>query len=78
MDQKIIDLFNEFTHTDMPRREFMENAKALWEKLGLPPLRPEAPWHGYSLAVAFAALHPVAARGVPPNTPTRAVEGKEE
>ena len=33
----------------LPKREFMENAKALWEKLGLPPLRPEAPWHGYSL-----------------------------
>jgi hypothetical protein len=23
--------------------------KALWEHLGLPALRPEAPWHGYSL-----------------------------
>jgi 4-hydroxy-3-polyprenylbenzoate decarboxylase len=33
----------------LPKREFMENAKALWERLGLPPLRPEAPWHGYSL-----------------------------
>ena len=33
----------------LPKREFMENAKALWERLGLPPLRPEAPWFGYSL-----------------------------
>jgi 4-hydroxy-3-polyprenylbenzoate decarboxylase len=33
----------------LPKREFMENAKALWEKLDLPPLRPEAPWFGYSL-----------------------------
>ncbi len=33
----------------LPGREFMENAQALWQKLGLPPLRPEAPWHGYSL-----------------------------
>ncbi len=33
----------------LPKREFMENAKALWERLGLPPLKPEAPWHGYSL-----------------------------
>jgi UbiD family decarboxylase len=33
----------------LPRREFMENAKALWARLGLPALRPEAPWHGYSL-----------------------------
>jgi 4-hydroxy-3-polyprenylbenzoate decarboxylase len=33
----------------LPRREYMENAKALWERLGLPPLKPESPWHGYEL-----------------------------
>lgn len=33
----------------LPKKEFMENAKALWERLGLPPLKPEAPWYGYSL-----------------------------
>lgn len=33
----------------LPKREYMEHAKGLWEKLGLPPLKPEAPWHGYSL-----------------------------
>ena len=33
----------------LPKREFMEGAKALWEQLGLPALRPEQPWHGYSL-----------------------------
>jgi len=33
----------------LPKREYMEGAKALWEKLGLPPLKPESPWHGYSL-----------------------------
>jgi len=33
----------------LPKREYMENAKVLWEKLGLPPLTPEPPWHGYSL-----------------------------
>jgi 4-hydroxy-3-polyprenylbenzoate decarboxylase len=33
----------------LPKREYMENAKGLWERLGLPPLRPEAPWFGYSL-----------------------------
>ena len=26
-----------------------ERAKALWEELGLPPLKPESPWFGYSL-----------------------------
>jgi 3-polyprenyl-4-hydroxybenzoate decarboxylase len=25
----------------LPRREYMENAKALWERLGLPPLKPD-------------------------------------
>jgi 4-hydroxy-3-polyprenylbenzoate decarboxylase len=33
----------------LPKREYMEKAKALWEKLGLPPLKPESPWFGYSL-----------------------------
>jgi len=33
----------------LPKREYMENAKALWERLGLPALRPEMPWFGYSL-----------------------------
>jgi UbiD family decarboxylase len=33
----------------LPKREFMENAKALWERLGLPPLKPQSPWHGYSM-----------------------------
>ena len=33
----------------LPKREFMEGAKALWEKLGLPALEPESPWHGTSL-----------------------------
>ncbi|MBI4528731.1 MAG: UbiD family decarboxylase [Deltaproteobacteria bacterium] len=33
----------------LPKREYMEHAKELWERLGLPRLEPEAPWHGYSL-----------------------------
>jgi 4-hydroxy-3-polyprenylbenzoate decarboxylase len=33
----------------LPAREFMENAKAIWERLGLPPLTPQPPWHGYDL-----------------------------
>jgi UbiD family decarboxylase len=33
----------------LPKREYMEAAKDLWEKLGLPNLTPESPWHGYSL-----------------------------
>ena len=33
----------------LPTKEFMEGAKDLWEKLELPTLKPESPWHGYSL-----------------------------
>ena len=33
----------------LPKREYMERAKAIWEKLGLPRLRPQPPWYGYSL-----------------------------
>ena len=33
----------------LPKREFMERAKVLWERLGLPALRPEAPWFGYDM-----------------------------
>jgi UbiD family decarboxylase len=33
----------------LPRREYMERAKAIWERLGLPPLKPANPWHGYDL-----------------------------
>jgi 4-hydroxy-3-polyprenylbenzoate decarboxylase len=29
----------------------MENAKAIWEELKLPPLKPRMPWYGYSLGV---------------------------
>jgi 4-hydroxy-3-polyprenylbenzoate decarboxylase len=38
-----------FAPVALPKREFMENAKAIWERLGLPPLKPEPPWHGYDL-----------------------------
>lgn len=33
----------------LPRREFMENARRLWERLGLPKLAPQSPWFGYAL-----------------------------
>jgi UbiD family decarboxylase len=33
----------------LPTKEYMEEAKVVWEELGLPPLRPESPWHGYTL-----------------------------
>jgi 4-hydroxy-3-polyprenylbenzoate decarboxylase len=33
----------------LPRRELMERARAIWERLKLPPLTPQPPWHGYDL-----------------------------
>lgn len=40
----------------LPKREYMEGAREVWEQLagkcGLPHLRPESPWHGYVLTPA--------------------------
>lgn len=33
----------------LPKREFMERARRIWEEEGLPPLNPKVPWYGYSL-----------------------------
>jgi UbiD family decarboxylase len=33
----------------LPKKEYMEGARKIWEELGLPALRPQAPWHGYTL-----------------------------
>jgi 4-hydroxy-3-polyprenylbenzoate decarboxylase len=38
-----------FPPVSLPKREYMENAKKIWEELGLPKLRPQMPWFGYSL-----------------------------
>lgn len=32
--------------TSLPRKEFMERAREIWEEEGLPPLKPKAPWWG--------------------------------
>ena len=39
----------DFPPISLPKREYMERAKAIWEELGLPKLKPESPWFGYSL-----------------------------
>jgi 4-hydroxy-3-polyprenylbenzoate decarboxylase len=31
----------------LPTKPYMERARELWDSLGLPPLTPQAPWHGY-------------------------------
>ena len=33
----------------LPAREYMERAKMIWDELGLPQLKPQPPWYGYSL-----------------------------
>ncbi|MBI4317168.1 MAG: UbiD family decarboxylase [Chloroflexi bacterium] len=33
----------------LPRQDFMERAKEIWEELDLPMLTPKSPWYGYSL-----------------------------
>ena len=38
-----------FPPVSLPKREYMENARKIWEELGLPPLKPQAPWFGTSL-----------------------------
>ena len=33
----------------LPKQEYMEKARGIWEELGLPALKPQPPWFGYSL-----------------------------
>jgi 4-hydroxy-3-polyprenylbenzoate decarboxylase len=33
----------------LPARQYMDEAKEIWERIGLPPLSPQAPWHGVHL-----------------------------
>ncbi len=38
-----------FPPVSLPKQKFMLEAKKIWEELGFPALKPEAPWYGYSL-----------------------------
>jgi 4-hydroxy-3-polyprenylbenzoate decarboxylase len=38
-----------YTPVSLPDKKFMEKARLLWEREGLPELDPRHPWHGYSL-----------------------------
>lgn len=40
-----------YTPVSLPKQEYMERARAIWEELGLPALRPRMPWYGYDLGV---------------------------
>ncbi len=48
----------------LPKREFMERARTIWEELGLPALQPQPPWHGYSLGDWLPAWDAAAQRAV--------------
>ncbi len=48
----------------LPTREFMERARAIWQELGLPALKPREPWHGYSLGDWDSAWDVYASRAV--------------
>ena len=55
-------LKEKFPPISLPKREYMERAKEIWEELGLPKLKPEAPWFGYSLGEWSPDLDEAAAR----------------
>jgi 4-hydroxy-3-polyprenylbenzoate decarboxylase len=42
-------LKEDFPPISLPKREYMERAKQIWEELGLPALKPQTPWFGYPL-----------------------------
>lgn len=44
-------LKGDYAPVALPKREFMEDARKIWDRLGLPALKPETPWHGYDLGV---------------------------
>jgi 4-hydroxy-3-polyprenylbenzoate decarboxylase len=48
----------------LPARQYMEHARTMWEELGLPALKPQPPWHGYSLGEWDVAWDRYAERAV--------------
>jgi UbiD family decarboxylase len=48
----------------LPAQIYMERARGLWNELGLPPLKPQPPWHGYSLGEWDEVYDRYAARAV--------------
>jgi 4-hydroxy-3-polyprenylbenzoate decarboxylase len=48
----------------LPKPEYMENARRLWERLGLPPLTPQSPWHGYDMGLWSIAWERTALQAV--------------
>ena len=58
-------LKQDFPPVALPKKKFMENARAIWEdRLGLPALKPQNPWYGYSLGAWSDDLEEQAMRAV--------------
>ena len=58
-------LKQDFPPVALPKKEFMENARQIWEdKLGLPPLKPQSPLFGYTLGAWTDELDEQAKRAV--------------
>jgi UbiD family decarboxylase len=51
-----------FPPISLPKRAYMERARKIWDELGLPRLKPETPWFGYSLGEWSAELDAAAER----------------
>jgi 4-hydroxy-3-polyprenylbenzoate decarboxylase len=39
----------DYPPVSLPKKQYMERAKQIWEEEGLPKLKPKTPWYGYSL-----------------------------
>ncbi len=46
----------DFPPISLPKPEYMERSRKIWEELGLPKLEPQEPWHGYLLGLWPEAL----------------------
>jgi UbiD family decarboxylase len=57
-------LKEDFPPISLPKRPYMERAKVIWDELGLPALKPETPWFGYSLGEWPDELEAAAQRAV--------------
>ena len=53
-----------FPPISLPKQEYMERAREIWNELGLPEIKAQAPWYGYSLGEWGEALETMAQRAV--------------
>jgi len=39
----------DYTPVALPKRQYVDRAREIWQELGFPPLKPREPWYGFSL-----------------------------